>query len=73
VSDLVSVRMPLFAGFSLETGGAVRRGESVGSDDLQRAGSLFVSAETFFGPVFLALGRTFGGSSGVYLYWGRPQ
>ena len=73
VSDLVSVRTPLFAGFSLETGGAVRRGESVGSDDLRRAGSLFVSAETFFGPVFLALGRTFGGSSGVYLYWGRPQ
>jgi NTE family protein len=73
VSDLVSVRTPLFAGFSLEAGGAVWRGESLGSDDLRKAGSLFLSAETYFGPVFLALGRTFGGSSGVYLYWGRPQ
>ena len=73
ISDLVSVRTPLVAGFSLEAGGAVKRGESLDSEDLRHAASLFVSAETFFGPVFLALGRTFGGSSGVFLYWGRPQ
>ena len=73
VSDLLSLRAPLFAGFSLEAGGAVRRGESLGSSDIRRAASLFVSAETFAGPVFLALGHTFGGSSGVFLFWGRPQ
>lgn len=73
ISDLLSVRTPLMAGFSLETGGAAKRGESLDSQDLRRAASLFVSAETFFGPVFLALGRTFGGSSGIFLYWGRPQ
>lgn len=73
VSDLLSLRAPLFAGFSLEAGGAVRRGESLGSSDVRQAASLFVSAETFAGPVFLALGRTFGGSSGVFLFWGRPQ
>lgn len=73
ISDLVSVRTPLVAGFSLEAGGAVKRGESLSSEELRHAASLFVSAETYVGPVFLALGRTFGGSSGVFLYWGRPQ
>lgn len=73
VSDVVDLKMPVYAGLSLESGDAVARGESLRWRDFRHAAALFVSAESFFGPVFLAVGRTFGGGAGVYLYWGRPQ
>jgi NTE family protein len=73
VSDVVDLKMPVFAGLSLESGDAVARGENLRWRDFRHAAALFVSAESFLGPVFLAAGRTFGGGTGVYLYWGRPQ
>lgn len=73
VSDFAGVQMPLVAGFSLEAGNAVERGASLRWREFKRAGSLFVSVDTVFGPVFLAVGKTFGGDAGLYLFWGRPQ
>ncbi len=73
VSDLVGLSMPTYAGFSLETGDAVARGQSLSWSDFRRAAAVFIGAESFLGPVFLAAGRTFSGGSGIYLYWGRPQ
>lgn len=73
VSDLIALQMPVYLGMSLETGNAVARGQSLDFDDFRRASALFFGAESFLGPVFIAVGRTFGGRSGVYLYWGRPQ
>lgn len=73
VSDVIDLTMPVYAGLSLESGDAVARGQSLRWRDFRHAAALFVGAESFLGPVFLAAGRTFGGGTGIYLYWGRPQ
>jgi NTE family protein len=74
VSDLIDLNMPTYFGLSLETGDAVPRGTSLEFDRFKNAAALFLSVDSFLGPVFFAVGRTFsGGGSGVYLYWGRPQ
>nr|MCU0951678.1 patatin-like phospholipase family protein [Burkholderiaceae bacterium] len=73
VPKLAGIRMPLVVGLSLETGDAVERGAALRWSQFKRAGSLYASVDTLFGPVFLALGKTFGGDAGVYLFWGRPQ
>ena len=74
ISDLVDLKMPTFFGFSLESGDAIRRGESFELDRFRNAAALFISVDSFLGPVFFAAGRTFNsGGSGVYLFWGRPQ
>ncbi len=73
ISDLAGLRMPVFAGFSLETGNAVRSGEDLTPGDFKQAGSLFVNLQTVVGPVFLGVGRTVGIGNGIYLFWGRPQ
>jgi len=74
VSDAFGdIQMPINAGFSLETGGAFASGESFDWSRLRRAMALFFGADSPVGPVYFAIGRTFGGDTGVYLYWGRPQ
>lgn len=74
VSDLVDLKMPTYAGVSLETGTAVAKGENLDVGSFRRAAALFVSVDSLLGPIFFAVGRTFrGGGSGIYLYWGRPQ
>jgi NTE family protein len=74
VSDLIDLNMPTYLGLSLETGDAVPRGASLEFDRFKNAAALFLSVDSFLGPVFFAVGRTFsGGGSGIYLYWGRPQ
>jgi NTE family protein len=67
------IAMPVYLGVSLEAGDAISRRQNLRWSDFAHAGSLFFGAESFIGPVYFALGRTFGGSSAVYLYWGRPQ
>jgi NTE family protein len=67
------IAMPVYLGVSLEAGEAISRRQTLRWSDFAHAGSLFFGAESFIGPVYFALGRTFGGSNAVYLYWGRPQ
>jgi NTE family protein len=57
-------------GFSLELGGGYDRDKTTDRGDLQRAGSVFVSVDTRFGPVFLALGSTRHVGSAIYLFLG---
>jgi NTE family protein len=73
ISDWAGLNMPVFAGLSLETGDAVRQGQTLDFANFKRAGSIFVNFQTFLGPVFLAAGRTDGIGNAVYLFWGRPQ
>lgn len=76
VSDAFGeIRMPIYAGLSLEAGRAEASGRSVFLDQggWQKAAALFLGANSPIGPVYFALGHTFNGSSAVYLYWGRPQ
>lgn len=62
----------IYAGASLETGNAWKDSSDVSLSDLRLAGSLFVSADTLLGPVYLALGLADGGRSRVYLSLGLP-
>jgi NTE family protein len=57
-------------GFSLELGAGYDRDNTVDRGELQRAGSLFVSVDTRFGPVFLALGSTRHVGNAIYLFLG---
>jgi NTE family protein len=67
------IAMPVYVGFSLEAGDAVARRQTLRWSDFTRAASLFFGAESLIGPVYFALGRTFGGGRAIYFYWGRPQ
>jgi NTE family protein len=58
------------AGFSLEAGDVLDAGESLQASSLRRAGSLFLSADTRLGPVYLAMGGTGGQPLKFYLFLG---
>lgn len=61
---------PVRAGFSLELGGVFAPGQGRQLSDLRQAGSAFVSVDTRFGPVYLALGATYRGGQAVYMFLG---
>jgi NTE family protein len=61
---------PVRAGFSLELGGLFAPGQSRELSELRQAGSAFVSVDTRFGPVYLALGATHRGGHAVYVFLG---
>jgi len=62
----------LYAGASLELGNAWQDSSEVAFNNTITAGSLFLGADTFIGPVYLAGGLAEGGKSALYLYVGRP-
>jgi NTE family protein len=62
----------LYAGASLEVGNAWQTSDEVSLSNTLAAGSLFLGADTFIGPVYLAGGLAQGGKSALYLYVGRP-
>ncbi len=57
-------------GFSLEAGNGLQEGEPYGWSRLRMAGSLFVSVDTRFGPLFLAAGATRHTGGTLYLFLG---
>jgi NTE family protein len=61
---------PLYLGGSLEAGNSADAAGSLDWRQLKRAGSVFVAADTLIGPIYLAYGRTEGGRSTAYLFWG---
>lgn len=62
----------IYAGGSLEAGNTWLHRDAVSAKDLVKAGSIFLAAETFLGPIYLAYGRATGNQSSFYLYVGRP-
>jgi NTE family protein len=62
----------LYVGGSLEVGNAWQDSDDISFGSTLAAGSLFVGADTFIGPVYLAAGLAEGGNSALYLYVGRP-
>ena len=63
----------LVAGGSLEWGNAWDSRPAAGyTRDLLQAASLFAAAETPLGPLYLALGHTWGKGTALYLFLGRP-
>jgi NTE family protein len=61
----------IYLGGSVETGGAWDRSADARWSDTTLAGSLFVGADTRFGPLYLAYGRTEHGDDAWYFYLGR--
>jgi len=62
---------PAYVGFSVEAGNTWQKRSDVAFGDLVTAGSLFLAAETPFGPVYLATGLAEGGRKALYLYLGK--
>lgn len=58
--------LPMYGGFSLETGNAWFNRSDISTSNLRYAGSLFVAADTFIGPIYLALGATDRGEAAIY-------
>ncbi len=70
------LRMPVYIGASAEIG----RAYDGGGDDSQiwqpdrswkRAASIYAAVDSWFGPLYLVAGRTFGEESSITLYWGQ--
>jgi len=64
---LGSLRTPIYVGASVEAGNVYAKGEAVTFEGLRHGGSVFVSADTIVGPVYLAYGMADGGRRLVYL------
>lgn len=64
--------IPWYVGVSLEAGNVWQRRSEAGLDNLQFGGSFFTGLDTFFGPLYLALGFSEGGERAVYLFLGQP-
>jgi NTE family protein len=62
----------LFAGGSLEAGNAWLDRSSISLGDLRAGASLFVGADTGFGPLYLSIVSAPRGYTGLYLFLGRP-
>jgi NTE family protein len=62
----------LYFGASLELGNAWQSSDDVSLSNSLLAGSLFVGADTFIGPVYFAGGLAEGGNTALYLFVGRP-
>ena len=62
---------PAYLGFSLEAGNVWATRDDVRLSNLETGGSLFLAAESPFGPVYLAAGLASGGEAAFYLYLGK--
>lgn len=62
----------LFAGATLEAGNAWLRHEDVKLSDLRNGASLYLGADTAFGPLYLATVYAPAGGRGVMIFLGRP-
>jgi NTE family protein len=62
----------LFAGGSLEAGNAWLNRRNISLGNLRAGSSLFVGADTGFGPLYLSIVSAPHGYTGLYLFLGRP-
>ncbi len=68
----VGVARALFVGGSLEAGNAWAQRSDITLRQLRGAGSLFVGADTGIGPLYLSVVTAPRGTTGLYLFLGRP-
>jgi NTE family protein len=62
---------PAYLGVSVEAGNVWQTRDDVDWSDLHAGGSLFLGAESPFGPLYLAAGLASGGETAFYLYLGK--
>ncbi len=63
--------LPIYAGFSLEAGNAWDTKSDINTDNLLYAGSIFIGADTFMGPLYFAIGANSNGEQALYLNLGK--
>lgn len=63
--------IPIYAGGSLEIGGAWNDYDEINANSLIPAGSLFLGVDTPLGPLYLAGGLAEGGNASIYLLLGK--
>ena len=66
-----TLNAPLYAGFSLESGDAWNAGDQVSVNSIKKSGTIYVAADTFLGPLYLAAGSSVDGEMSAYLYLGE--
>ncbi len=62
--------VPLYAGLTLEAGNVWNQHSDIKVDNLRLGGSLFLGADTAFGPLYLGAGYTSGGNTSAFLFLG---
>ena len=65
-------RMPVYAGFTLESGNVWDVRSDIALNDMIQAGSIFLGINSFLGPVYVAYGRAEGANEAVYFFIGKP-
>ena len=63
--------LPIYSGFSIEAGNAWDRYEDINAENTPLAGSIFVGADTFLGPVYLAIGFNDTNEQALYFNLGQ--
>ena len=63
--------VPVYAGASLEAGNVYDSISDISVDDVIVAGSLFIGADTFLGPIYIGAGLAEGGNFSAYMFLGR--
>jgi len=58
--------LPIYTGFSLEAGNVWLETSDINTDNIRLAGSVFLGADTFLGPIYIAVGATDKGESAFY-------
>ncbi len=66
-----SLNAPLYVGFSLEGGNAWDNDATSSIKSMKASASVYVAADTFLGPLYLAYGRSKDRKDSVYLYLGE--
>ena len=64
-------KVPVYAGFSLETGNTWQEKEDIKLNTFIPAGSVFLGLDTFLGPIYVAYGYAEGGRDAFYFFLGR--
>ena len=63
--------LPIYTGFSLEAGNVWNRYDDINADNTTTAGSIFIGADTFLGPLYLAFGANDDGEAALYFNLGQ--
>ena len=68
---LSALKIPVYVGASYEVGNAWQKSADIGFDSIISAGSVFIGADTYIGPLYFAYGFAECGHNALYLYLGR--
>jgi NTE family protein len=68
---LTAFKIPVYLGGSVEKGNAWNKSDDIRFDSAIWAGSVFIGADTYIGPLYLAYGFAEGGRNALYLYLGQ--